>query len=144
MKSLTVLALFALFALSAIAQQVSPAPDDAAAMSTAEHTGLALVLASLALTGALAFGGASRRFNCNVAGVRPALAASAIGLASAYAIAHWMAEFFAGVQSRDPLTFAATAVLLVAMALSAGWLPRQCPATVAPARVLRLLQKGVL
>ncbi len=113
-------------------------------MSTAEHTGLALVLASLALTSALAFGGASRRFDCNVPGVRPALAACAIGLASAYAIAQWMAEFFYGVQSRDPLTFAAAAVLLVAMALSAGWLPQQRPARVAPPRVLRFDQKGAL
>ena len=113
-------------------------------MSTAEHTGLELVLASLALASALAFGGASKRFNCDVPGARPALTASAIGLASAYAITHWMAEFFSVGQSRDPLTFTAAAVLLAAMALSAGWLPQARPSRIAPPRVLRFEQKGAL
>jgi len=63
------------------------------------------------------------------------------GIAIGGAVGYWASRLVAallfGLEPRDPATFAATAVVLAAVALLAGWLPARRAARIDPATVLR-------
>jgi ABC-type antimicrobial peptide transport system permease subunit len=64
-----------------------------------------------------------------------------LGLVAGATLSYWAARyvdsFLYGLDARDPLTFAAAAVFLVAVSAVAAWLPARRAAIVDPARVLR-------
>ncbi len=70
-------------------------------------------------------------------GMRLTLAGVAIGAVAALAATRLMRSMLFDVSARDPLTFAATATLLVAVALLATWLPARRAAAVDPMSALR-------
>jgi ABC-type lipoprotein release transport system permease subunit len=125
---------------------------------TAELSGffgaLAAVLAALGLYGVTA-GSVSRRRT--EIGIRMALGATpsavvrlvltrvmcvvAIGLLVGTVLSLWVSRFVAamlyGLESRDPLTFVGSVVLLGAISAVAGWLPAWRASRLEPAQVLR-------
>jgi ABC-type antimicrobial peptide transport system permease subunit len=116
--------------------------------------GLALLLASVGIYGVLAYTvtqrireigirialGASAR---NVAslvlrqGLLLALAGVVIGGAAAFALTRWMKSLIFGVSATDPVTFSAVAMLLVAIALIASYVPARRAVKVDPMLSLR-------
>jgi predicted permease len=60
-----------------------------------------------------------------------------IGLIAAGALSRIMGSILFGVSATDPVTYASTAVILVAVALLASWLPARKAAGVDPSRALR-------
>ncbi|HTS63741.1 MAG TPA: ABC transporter permease [Candidatus Acidoferrales bacterium] len=70
-------------------------------------------------------------------GMLVAAAGIAIGLAGAYALSHLLAALLFGVQPRDPLTFAAVAVLLFTIAFAACLVPARRASRVDPIVTLR-------
>jgi ABC-type antimicrobial peptide transport system permease subunit len=115
---------------------------------------LALFLAGVGIFGVTAYAVSRRRAEF---GVRIALGASTgdvvrtvlqrvvilvgLGLVIGGAVSFWTSRLVAallfGLEPRDPATFAATAVVLAAVALLAGWLPARRAARIDPATVLR-------
>jgi predicted permease len=115
---------------------------------------LALVLASLGIYGVLAYTVAQRRREI---GIRMALGAKrsgvvrmvvgqglvlwaigiAIGLVAALAATRALAALLYGVSATDPLTFAAVALALGAVAFVASWIPARQAARVDPMIALR-------
>ena len=113
-----------------------------------------LTLASLGLYGALSFGVVRRTREI---GVRMALGASArevlalvvrqglalallgcvLGVAGALALARLVAGLLYNVKANDPLTFAATALVLLGVALLACLIPARRAAKVDPMQALR-------
>jgi ABC-type antimicrobial peptide transport system permease subunit len=114
----------------------------------------ALLLAAVGTFGVMAFSVASRTREL---GVRAALGASpadlrrmvlgqgawlsgaavALGLAAAWLATRGMASLLYGVNAADPLTFAAVAATLTAVALVAAWIPARSATQVDPIRALR-------
>ncbi|HEV2664257.1 MAG TPA: FtsX-like permease family protein, partial [Blastocatellia bacterium] len=116
--------------------------------------GLALLLTAIGLYGLMAYSVIQR---AQEIGIRIALGAQTgdvlkmvlrqglkltalgllIGLATAYALTRYMQSLLFGVKAADPLTFAAIALLLIAVALVACWIPARRATNVDPMVALR-------
>jgi predicted permease len=70
-------------------------------------------------------------------GLRLAIAGAAAGLMLALVVSHWMAGLLYGVRPVDPLTFTAVALLLIAVALLACYVPARRAIRVDPLVALR-------
>jgi putative ABC transport system permease protein len=70
-------------------------------------------------------------------GMKLALIGLLIGLASSFALMQVMKTLLFGVSAADPLTFAASALLLLAVSLLACWIPARRAAKVDPLVALR-------
>jgi predicted permease len=114
----------------------------------------ALTLSSLGLYGTLSYAVARRTREIGVRmalgasvrsvlalvvrqGVALALLGCGVGLAGAFALTRLVASLLYGVEANDPITFAATALILLAVALLASWIPAQRAAKVDPMVALR-------
>jgi predicted permease len=115
---------------------------------------LALVLACIGIYGVMAYSVSQRT---NEIGIRMALGAQpsrvlrmvlgeaswmsvlgvAAGVAGALALSRLIASMLYGLKSYDPLTFTASALLLLAVGLAASWLPARRAARVDPMHALR-------
>ena len=120
----------------------------------AAFAGVALVLAGVGLYSVLAY---SVSLRTREIGVRVAVGADprsvarlvvgqglaltligiAVGLAGAFALTRLMASLVFGVSATDPVTFAAVALLLVAVAVAASYLPARRAARIDPMEALR-------
>jgi predicted permease len=65
------------------------------------------------------------------------LSGVAVGVAGALALGRVVASLLYGLKSWDPMTFAASALLLILVALGASWIPARRAAGVDPIRALR-------
>jgi predicted permease len=70
-------------------------------------------------------------------GMKPALVGLLLGVAGALALGRVIASFIYGIAPYDPLTFAAVAALLAAVALLASIIPAYRAARIEPTRALR-------
>jgi putative ABC transport system permease protein len=70
-------------------------------------------------------------------GMKLALTGLALGLAGSFALTRLMKALLFGVSAADPLTFAASALLLVAVSLLACWIPARRATRVDPLVALR-------
>jgi putative ABC transport system permease protein len=70
-------------------------------------------------------------------GIFLALAGIGLGLVGAFAAARLLSAFLFGVGASDPLTFAAVALLLLAVALAASYIPSRRALKVDPVVALR-------
>jgi putative ABC transport system permease protein len=70
-------------------------------------------------------------------GMKPALVGLLLGVAGALALGRVIASFIYGIAAYDPLTFAAVASLLAAVALLASIIPEYLAARIEPTRALR-------
>lgn len=120
----------------------------------AVFAGVAILLAAVGLYGVVSHGvtertreigvrmalGAERRNVVRlfvVHGVITAAAGTAIGLAGAYYLSKWVQTLLFQVEPTDPLTFAAVAVLLLAVAALACYIPARRAARIDPLAALR-------
>jgi hypothetical protein len=71
--------------------------------------------------------------------VAPVLAGLVVGLCGAYWAASFLQSFLHGVDGRDPVTLVLVAIVLLASAALAAWLPTRRAARLDPAAVLRAL-----
>lgn len=116
--------------------------------------GLAMVLAALGVYGVIAYSVSRRTYEIGIRmalgaragnvlrmaiaqGLAPAMTGLVIGLAAAFLLTGLLSSLLYGVGAADPATFAGVAVLLVSVALLAGWLPARRAARVNPASALR-------
>jgi predicted permease len=115
---------------------------------------IALILAGIGIYGIMAYSVSQRT---NEIGVRMALGAKreqvlrtvlaesariavigvAAGIVSALALARFIGSMLYGLKAYDPLTFAASATLLLLVGLAASWIPARRAASLDPARALR-------
>jgi ABC-type antimicrobial peptide transport system permease subunit len=65
------------------------------------------------------------------------LSGIAVGVAGALALGRVVASLLYGLKSWDPMTFAASALLLILVALGASWVPARRAAGVDPIQALR-------
>jgi ABC-type lipoprotein release transport system permease subunit len=70
-------------------------------------------------------------------GVKLAFAGVLIGLTAALSLTRWMKSLLFEVRPTDPMTFAVIALLLMAVALLACWIPARRAARVDPMTALR-------
>ena len=70
-------------------------------------------------------------------GIRLGALGAAVGLVAAFAVAHVMSSRLYGVKPLDPLTYAASTVVVVAVALLASYLPARRATHVDPMAALR-------
>jgi putative ABC transport system permease protein len=70
-------------------------------------------------------------------GMKPALIGLVLGVAGALALGRVLASFIYGIAAYDPLTFAAVAAMLAAVALLASIIPAYRAARIEPTRALR-------
>ena len=68
----------------------------------------------------------------------PVLSGLAIGMVASLALTRMLAGFLYGVTSRDPTTFLTVGVLVLVIALLAGYLPARRAAGVDPVTALRV------
>jgi ABC-type antimicrobial peptide transport system permease subunit len=71
------------------------------------------------------------------ASLRPIVVGLAVGIVAALAIGRLIAALLFGIEATDPTTFAAVAVMIVAVALAASWVPARRAARIAPLIALR-------
>jgi predicted permease len=132
----------------------SLAQERIVAMLSGFFGGLALLLAAIGLYGVTSYAVSRRRTEI---GIRMALGADArgiirlvlrrvallvgAGIVVGAAISLWASRFVGsllyGLEPRDPVSFAAAAVLLAAIGAIAGWLPARRATRIDPAQVLR-------
>jgi len=134
----------------------STAQERVVAMLSAFFGGLALLLAGLGLYGVMSYAVSRRRTEI---GIRMALGAGpggavrlilarvavlvGLGVVAGAVLAFWAAKFMAGssliygLQPRDPMTVASSALVLAAIGAIAGYLPARRASRIDPARVLR-------
>ena len=116
--------------------------------------GVSLALAAVGLYGVMAFSVSQRRAELGLRmalganpsdvlrlvlreGMAPVVAGILIGLGGAAVLARVMKRLLFGVETFDPLTFAAVAVTLTSVALAACYIPARRAMTVDPATSLR-------
>ena len=116
--------------------------------------GLAMVLAALGVYGVIAYAVSRRTSEIGIRmalgastgnvlrlaiaqGLAPAVAGLAIGLVAAVLLTRLLSGLLYDVAAVDPATFGGVALLLVIVALLAGWLPARRAARVNPAFALR-------
>ena len=116
--------------------------------------GMALLLAMVGIYGTIAYSVAERTQEMGIRmalgaesgdilglvlrqGLGLAAAGIAIGLAASVALTRWLASLLYHVSATDPLTFSAGALLFLAVALAANYVPARRAARVDPAVTLR-------
>ena len=124
------------------------------AMMSGFFGALALLLAGLGLYGIVAQAVSARRTEIGLRmalGAQPAgivrlvfrrvgvliVAGLALGLAGSWWAARFIAPLLFQMEARDPMTFAGTAAVLVAVGVLAAWVPARRAARLDPATVLR-------
>lgn len=139
-----------------LAQQVSEslAQERLLAMLSGFFSALGLLLAALGLYGVTSYAVTRRRSEISIrlalgadsAGIvrlvlRRVVVLVGIGLLAGVCVSLWASRFVStllyGIQARDPVTLVASALLLGAVAVIAGWLPARQAARLDPADVLR-------
>jgi ABC-type antimicrobial peptide transport system permease subunit len=120
----------------------------------AAFAGIALVLAAIGIYGVISYTVAQRvrELGIRIAlgasrgaviggvlgnGLRLTLAGVALGLIAAFGLTRLIRSLLFGVAAADAITFAAVAVLLVAIAVLASWLPARRAAAVDPLVAMR-------
>jgi putative ABC transport system permease protein len=71
-------------------------------------------------------------------GLTLSLVGAAIGIAAALSLGRVLRTLLFGITPSDPVSFAAVAVFLVAVALLACWLPARAAMRIEPAAALRV------
>ncbi len=129
-------------------------PQRVAALATAFMGGVGLLMAAVGLYGVIAYSvnrrtreigvrmalGATRRDILKLTGregSRLALAGTVTGLVLAAGVTRFLQKFLFAVSPMDLVTFGATALLLLAVALLATWLPARRAAANSPMQALR-------
>jgi predicted permease len=116
--------------------------------------GMGLVLAVVGVYGVVAFAASQRTRELGIRmalgasraqvlkltlrqGIWTVLVGSGVGLLAAFGVGHGVADLLLGVSGTDPLTFATATVLLVAVALFAGYIPARRAMKLDPMVALR-------